>query len=205
MDKEIIGITGGIGSGKSVVSRILRLNGFPVYDCDFEAKSLMTGNEELRREICRLLGKEAFLECGRLDNSYVASRIFSDSGLLRRMNTLVHGAVRKHFLAIAESTDSGKMFCESAILASSGFSRFCSSVWLVTAPADIRVDRVMRRNGMKESEVRQRMESQKDEEEMLDSENLRVILNDGEKPLLPQIMNLLQSDIIKTEICSEKF
>ncbi len=204
-EKVIIGITGGIGSGKSVVSRILRLKGFPVYDCDYESKVLMRRDKCLLRQIRCLLGEESILENGELNRKYVAERIFKDESLRVGMNAIVHGVVKEDFLLWAAAEMSQTVFCESAILASSGFADFCDSVWIVDAPKDVRIARVMKRNAMTEEQVTARMMSQESETELLADMNPEVITNAGITSLLTKIENLLNLDIKKIEICLEKF
>lgn len=189
-DKNIIGITGGIGSGKSVVSRILRLNGMYVYDCDFEAKRLMEQNGPLRSSLCSLLGNEAYCLDGRLDRKFVASRIFSDSNMLAAVNSLVHAAVKDDFILHAGSAGSGMVFCESAILASSGMAELCDEIWMVTAPEGVRIERVKQRSAIEEEEIRKRMEAQRREFEVYDSLDHTLIENDDEVQLLPEVLRL---------------
>ncbi|MDE6769057.1 MAG: dephospho-CoA kinase, partial [Muribaculaceae bacterium] len=142
----IVGITGGIGSGKSVVSRILRLKGFCVYDCDTEARRLMECDGKVKEEIVRILGAEAYVETageekrglvgGRdagnawiLNRGYVASKIFNDSRLRDEVNAVVHKAVAEDFLSYAKEKG-GMVFCETAILATSHMDRLCGSIWI---------------------------------------------------------------------------
>ncbi len=189
-DKTIIGITGGIGSGKSVVSRILRLNGFPVYDCDLEAKRLMTCNDGLRQSLLEILGEGVYLPDGSLDRRFVSERIFADAQLLKRVNGAVHAKVKEDFLDYADREKSEMVFCESAILSTSGFDTFCDGIWLVTAPDDVRCRRVMSRNGMREEEVLARMQAQEGEWSGIPESKLKVIRNDGESLLLPQVLSI---------------
>ena len=185
---KIIGITGGIGSGKSVVSRIVRLNGFGVYDCDREAKILMATDPQLKESLIRLLGEEAF-PGGELDRAYVASRIFTDKGLLADVNLLVHRAVRDDFMRKANADRKGRYFCESAILASSGLMAVCEEVWLVDAPREVRVKRVIARNGLPKADILKRMEVQ--ENEFSSMPQAIRIENDDHHQILPQILDLL--------------
>jgi len=204
-NKEIIGISGGMGSGKSVVSRILRLNGFQVYDCDVMAKQLMENDRELKSALCRILGESIYLEGVRLDRKMMAERIFSDWDLLRRVNSVVHAAVRDDFLRFVGMSSSGKVFCESAVLVSSGLAGLCSEVWIVEAPEYVRIARVKVRNGMDVREIRKRMDAQANEFAMLSGMPAVRIANNGSDPLLPMVLKLTKKEI-KTEIlCSEKF
>ena len=186
---ERIGITGGIGSGKSVVSRIVRCNGFPVYDCDFEAGRLMQSDSALKERLSAVLGGKAYNACGELDRKYVASRIFGDSELRKDVNRLVHSAVREDFRRFAEARK-GKVFVESAILFSSGLASLCDKVWVVEAPKETRVVRVMSRNGCDRDDVESRMSAQSTEFAKVPSDAL-FLDNGGEVPLLQKILRLL--------------
>lgn len=196
---EIIGITGGIGSGKSVVSRILRLNGLLVYDCDMEARILMENDGEIRKDLITLLGEETYDSLGLLNRPFVSSRIFSDNSLRDGVNAIVHAAVRKHFMRFRLESDS-TVFCESAILATSGLDLFCNRIWLVNAPEIIRIERVKQRNGLKEPEIIRRIKSQEKEIELLPSEKIDIIDNSGDVSILERITALLPKsfNLIKT-------
>ncbi len=192
----IIGITGGIGSGKSVVSRILRLNGYRVYDCDSEAKRLMEHDAEVIMALTALLGKETYQqdergEDIRLNRSYVASRIFTDDRLRTEVNSVMHKAVSEDFMRFAHETE-GTVFCETAILATSHMDALCDRIWIVTAPEEERIERVKARNGLSEHEIRQRIESQADEFSQLPEDKILIIMNGDRDMLLPQIFKELK-------------
>ncbi|MDE5874524.1 MAG: dephospho-CoA kinase [Muribaculaceae bacterium] len=185
-----IGITGGIGAGKSVVSRILRLNGFTVFDCDSEARLLMENDSRLRNDLTSLLGEGAYYGKN-LDRAYVSSRIFGDSRLREEVNRLVHHAIRNAVReAIAGTED--VLFVESAILSTGGLVPIVDEVWVVDAPEALRLERVMKRSAMDADSVRKRMESQERELSSITEREVRIILNDGDTPVVPQIGNLLE-------------
>lgn len=186
---RVIGITGGIGAGKSVVSRILRLKGFRVYDCDTEARRLMEQSEGLRRCLTEILGEEAY-KGGSLDRQFVASRIFAFEELRREVNSVVHKAVAEDFRK-ASSLGDATVFVESAILATSGMAGDCSEIWVVDAPEEIRIERVVARNGMARGAILDRMETQREEFSGLSRDKIRILANDGMTPLLPAIGRLL--------------
>lgn len=196
---EIIGIAGNIGAGKSVVSRILRCNGFTVYDCDREASLLMVMDLSLRRKLSEILGEECYLSDGRLNKAYVSEKIFSETGYRERVNGVVHEAVREDFLRIAALT-SGKVFVESAIMTTSGLDKLCDRIWIVDAPEDVRLRRVMSRNGMSEGEVRNRMESQQGELSLLPVDKVEIVRNDDVSGVLGRVLGL-----VWPEMESEKF
>lgn len=200
---NIIGITGGIGSGKSVVSRILRLNGFNVYDCDSEARMLMETDFELKRRLIEILGPQAYSSAGVLDRRYIAGKIFFDSALRNEVNAVVHRAVKENLLSYAERIG-GVVFCESAILATSRFDAECKKIWVVMAPEDERIARVGHRDSLSREEIEGRIASQQKEFDMLPSAKVIEIRNGDDDLLLPQIYELINLKT-KEEICLEKF
>lgn len=186
---RLIGITGGIGAGKSVVSRILRLKGYHVYDCDLEARRLMEASDMIKESLCRDFGGACVRDDGSLDRGYIAAKVFSDAEALQRLNGLVHGCVREDVARWADSFPLA--FVESAILHTSRLDTMCSGVWLVDAPESLRLERALARGGIDEDNLRRRMESQKEEFGSLPAEKVSVISNDGDTPLLPRLEELL--------------
>lgn len=135
----IIGITGGIGSGKSTIANELARRGFVIYDCDREAKRIITEDEQVKKAIIGLLGEEAFVD-GKYNTEYVAKRVFADKTLLEELNAIVHPAVKNDILA--KQPD----FVESAILYEAGMDTLCDKVIAVDAPEDVRVARTIERD-----------------------------------------------------------
>ena len=176
---QIIGITGGIGSGKSTIARELAKRGFAVYDCDREAKRIIAENEEVQRAIIHLLGKEAFVD-GIYNTQYVAQRVFADPTLLVQLNAIIHPVVLKN---IKDRIDAKDLFVESAILHESGFDKLCNKVIVVEAPEEIRIARTIARDYHGDAspdninKVRARMRAQH-----IPTGDL-VINNDGNTPL----------------------
>ena len=185
----IIGITGGIGSGKSVVSRVLRCNGFPVYDCDSSAKWLMTHDEGLKSSLMTKFGERIYYPDGSLNRKLLASMIFSDKEAREFVNNVVHLTVRNDILKRASEIQ-GKFFIESAILATGGLSEYCERVWIVTAPIDQRIKRVELRDGMTSEEINKRIESQNEEMQAIKELHPVELENDGKTALLPKILKL---------------
>lgn len=191
---EIIGIAGNIGAGKSIVSRILRCNGFFVYDCDSEASLLMNGYGALRAKLIEILGDSCYNDDGSLDKHYVSSKIFGDDAVRGRVNSVVHEAVRGHFLSKAMERE-GKVFVESAVMSTSGLDKICREIWFVDASEETRLRRVMRRNRLSEKEVRGRMETQRMELSRLPSDKVVIIENDDDSLLLERVLRLALNDI----------
>lgn len=200
-----IGLTGGIGSGKSYVASLLRERGIPVYDSDYEAKQLYDTDQILKKRMVALLGPELYqTESGQLDRPMLASLIFSDSKLLQAVNSLVHPALRQAFsLWRVELHRQGLSICaiESALLLEGGLEHYVDSVCLVHAPEALRLERAMRRDGASREQILQRMSKQGREAELLERADF-VIHNDGTLPLSPQIDRLLVSIAQSPYLCA---
>ena len=162
----IIGITGGIGSGKSYLAQELAKRGFAVYDCDRAAKRIIAEDKDVQAAIIRLLGEEAFTD-GRYNTAYVAQRVFAEPQLLKKLNKIVHPAVKADILSPCTSHLS-PLFIESAILFESGFDGLCDKIVVVTAPEETRIARTIARDYKGEAtpkninKVRARIRAQKE-------------------------------------------
>lgn len=191
----IVGITGGIGSGKSVVSSICRSKGFAVYDCDSRAKILMSHNESLRTQIIARLGDESYDQNGELNRQYIADIIFNDAERRDELNRLVHAAVLEDIKSWIASSDESLLFIESAILYSSGIDKIVDSVWMVDADIETRIARVISRNAMSREEVLARIQSQRNEFASADRSKTSAIDNNGQQSLILQINQLIEKTI----------
>lgn len=191
---RIIILTGGIGSGKSVVARILRLNGFPVYDCDAEARRLMENDRKIVDYLIHLLGSECYLQTGKLNSQYVGMHLFGNADIREKINTIVHKAVKVDFALFCKN-QKGLIFCETAIPITSGLVEVCDEIWLVEADESVRVERVIKRNGLDEEQVRKRIESQNAEFVRLPLEKTVVINNNENSSLLLNIVKDIGKDI----------
>ena len=185
----IIGITGGIGSGKSVIAKQLREMGYAVYDTDSEAKRLIVEDAAVRKQMIQLFGSDVYKD-GIYQTVFVAQRVFTDKSLLARLNAIVHPAVRADILRWATMQDSpsfrkglggGLCFVECAILYQAGFDSLCDKVVAVTAPEDIRLERVIARDHSTMDKVRARMRAQNAEQDLLRADI--VVNNDGQTPI----------------------
>lgn len=189
MQNLTIGITGGIGSGKSVVSRVLRCNGFKVYDCDYQAKELMTSDLNLKKALISNLGERSYDSDGKLNRREVARIIFEDAEKRETVNALVHAAVRKDIKTDREE-EKGYFFIESAIIFTGGIADFCDKIWYVTASLKTRFDRVSRRDHISEHEIMKRIQSQEKEFEHLPTDKTIVFNNENNNPILVKILDL---------------
>ncbi len=188
----MIGICGGIGSGKSVVSRILRLRGEHVYDCDLEAKRIMDESEEVLDALNERYGDAVCPKGGPISRPELARRIFGNEEERLWLNLLVHQLVRIdvsvwHDMLVLDGCE--RCFVESAILASSGLAAMCDEVWLVTASEEIRTARIRLRDSLDEEAIKKRIKSQQEEERLIQDSGIpiRIIDNSGSTPLLSQI------------------
>lgn len=184
----MIVIAGGIGAGKSVVSRVLRLRGAGVYDCDSRARILMDESRNIVSQMIEYLGEEVVDADGKIDRKATAEIIFSDTEKRRWLNSVVHRAVRDDISAWCAS-DASNIYVESAIPAESGLLEMTSEVWYVDASEEERVERVMTRSGLSAEEVRRRISSQRYELERIKKSGVavKIIDNSSYSSLLTEI------------------
>ena len=188
----IIGLTGGIGSGKSTIAKQLRLMGYEVYDTDSEAKRLIVEDAHVREQIETLLGKEVYQD-DVYQTALVAQKVFADRTLLARLNSIVHPAVRQDILkkfrstsellnsSSAASEPSELFFIECAILYQAGIDQLCDKVIVVTAPEEVRLQRTIARDYSDMDKVRARMRAQNVEEDLCRADI--IINNEGTTPI----------------------
>ena len=187
---KVIGLTGGIGSGKSTVARVFETLGVPVFDADREALALYGEDESLLVEVTHRFGASVLHANGRLNRQALASIVFNDAEALKQLNALVHPRVAKKFDAWKKMQKASVVIREAAILFESESAADCDTVLVVTAPEDLRVARVQKRNGWSEAEVRARMKRQWSEEQLIERADA-VIVNDDTHLVLPQLARLI--------------
>ncbi len=173
-----IGITGGIGSGKTFVAGLLARRGIPVYSTDAAAKRLMKDSESIRRQLKAVVGDEVYRADGSLNKELLSDYLFADSSHARKVNAIVHPVVRRDFLCWASAQAVPVVAMECAILYESGFDQLVDEVLLVVAPEAVRIRRTMARDGLSEAQVRARVSAQMKDEERV-SRAKYVIHNDG--------------------------
>ena len=156
---KIIGLTGGIGSGKSTVLEFLQGYGMDVYVADVEAKKLMNTDRELIDQVLNLFGNQSYKD-GKLNRSYISSIVFNDKDKLEALNKLVHPKVHAHFKDFIAKSTAEFVVYEAAILFESGSDKFCDYIILVTANIEDRIERVMRRDGVSKKQVLERIKHQ---------------------------------------------
>lgn len=168
-----IGLTGGIGSGKTTIAQWFQEKGIPVYNSDFEAKKLMNENEDLIQQLIELFGDETYKN-GEYNRSYVASKVFNDKELLNQLNAIVHPAVFKHFDEWLDNQNSSFVVKEAAILFESGSYKDCDYIISVIADEEIRIDRVAKRDQLNEDQIRNRMKSQWTDEQRIEKSDFII-------------------------------
>ncbi len=187
-----IGLTGGIGSGKSTVAGIFGILGVPVFFADREAQLILHSDPSVQAQVISLLGEEAFSPAGVPNRKYIAAQIFGDPELLKHVDAVIHPAVFRQFdLWCAGRRDVPYVVQEAAILFESGGARYMDENIVVWAPEAVRLERVMQRDRVTEQEVRARMHHQLAEKDIVRQAQF-VIINDGMHPLIRQVMEIHQ-------------
>lgn len=185
-----LGITGGIGSGKSTVATLFELHGIPVYNADKEAQQLNNTSPEIREQLSLHFGNELYKD-GILNKKLFADIIFSDPDKLALANSIIHPEVLKHFNNWCSQHSSHSIVAlEAAILFESGFHHYLDKVVTVYAPLSLRVARVARRDDVTEESVMNRIKNQMPEKEKINLAQY-VVINDSESSLIEQVQNLL--------------
>ncbi len=190
-----VGITGGIGSGKSTVCRIFESFGIPIYDADYWAKWLLNHDKALKTAVTKIFGPEAYTTNGDYNRPFIAQQAFSNPEKLAALNAVAHPAVEKHGLAWHEAkTAEGHPYTlkEAALMIESGSYQHLDCLIVVNAPEALRIERVMKRDNISEAQVRARMQHQLPEEEKVALADF-VIVNDGQHSLVQQVWKLHQS------------
>lgn len=183
-----VGVTGGIGSGKSTVCRVFSVLGIPVFSSDDEAKRLLDGDPATKQRLREVFGDAVFTG-GKPDRKALAARVFNDAEALQRLNAIVHPAVREAFARWARRQNAPYVINEAAILVETGAYRTMDHLVVVTAPEQERVRRVMLRDGGTEAAVRARMRNQADEAALVAVAG-SVIVNDGASLVIPQVLHV---------------
>lgn len=188
---KILGLTGGIGSGKSTVAELLGVYGIPVYDSDSRSKQICETDLELVAHLKALLGPETYLPNGRLNRPYMARVLFEDKHKLQAANQFIHPAVARDFTAWVNRQNTAFVVQETAILFEVGLEKRYDSILCVAAPESLRLQRTCARSGLKRDEVLARMRNQMSEEERIRRSDF-VLTNDDVQPLIPQLEALLK-------------
>lgn len=187
-----VGITGGIGSGKTTVCRVFELLGVPVFYADNVAKTIMQTDSQLKNEILNAFGQESYLVDGQLNRPYISSIVFKDQSQLNKLNALVHPAVFRAFDRwIAEQKEVPYILKEAALLYESESYKMCDLSILVISPESTRISRIKARDHISEEEIMLRMKRQFSDEQKMKLAN-HILINDENRLLIPQILDLHQ-------------
>lgn len=184
-----VGITGGIGSGKSTVCRVFTILGIPVFEADVVAKQLQSTDAGIRSQLIALFGPSVYLPDLTIDRKYLASIVFNDPSLLLQLNAIIHPVVRKTFFEWCERQQSPYVLLEAAILYESGFYKMMDKVIVVSTDQDQRIQRVMKRDGTTQEQVLQRIGNQWTDEQRNKLADFVIHNNDNEL-IIPQIVEI---------------
>lgn len=199
-EPRIIGLTGGIASGKTTVAQFIENMGFPVYYSDTRAKALVNENPQLKMEIQTLLGQDAYTPQGEYNRPKVSELIFENEDLLRKLNAIIHPAVKKDFEQWTTLQTSPILFKETALLFELGLDKDCYKSLLVTAEDNLRMKRVMDRDGKTYRQVEKIIEKQMPEKDKIKRADYILLNNEGLEELEHQTVEIIKQ-ICKTAKC----
>ena len=186
-----VGVTGGIGSGKTTIAEVFMQLGVPVYPSDERAKELMTEDFELRQAIIGLFGNEAYVD-EIINRSFIASKVFSDDSLLQKLNELVHPAVKKDFDSWCLVQNTPYVLKEAATLIETGGYKVMDKMILVTAPSELKIQRVQKRDTLTRGEILARMNRQWSDERKKEFADF-IIHNENNSMVLEQVLDVHKS------------
>ena len=192
----IVGLTGGIGCGKSTVARFFRVLGYPVYNSDDRARYLQTNDRQIIDQMVDLLGDD-ILEDGAVNRKRVAAKVFADSDLLDKLNAIVHPRVKADFESWRKVQKAELLIKESALLFETGLYKGCDKLILVRAPEKLRIQRVMQRDGVSEEQVKSRIQRQASDAEKEAVADF-VVDNNDRLMIIPQV-NEIVGQLIEQE------
>lgn len=186
-----VGISGGIGSGKTLICTIFEMLGISIYNSDLEAKKIMETNMQVKKDIINLLGEESYFNNKTLNRKFIAQKVFHQKELLSKLNEIVHPAVRQDAELWSHKIpqEGGYYLRETAILFETGIYKQLNYNILVTAPQNIRIQRIKNRDGLSYEDITLRMQNQWDDEQKLKLSDF-LIINDGKTFLIPQILKI---------------
>ena len=184
-----IGITGGIGSGKSTVCKVFKVLGIPVFEADKVARQLMNSDAKVRIQLINLFGSSVYLPDQTIDRKFLSAIVFNNPSLLSGLNFIVHPVVQNAFDVWCKNQQSPYVILEAAILFESGFYKIMDKTIVVATDESERIQRVMKRDGTSEEQVRQRIRNQWTDEQRIKMADFVIGNNDNEL-ILPQIVEI---------------
>lgn len=188
--KNIIGITGNVGSGKSTVAKIFSELGASIYNSDDRAKE-MYYKDSCKEQIISLLGQQAYKEDGTLDRQYVAGLIFNDKALLDKINSIIHPLVKKDFELFVKNNENKLVIHESALFIEANLMDMVSKLILVTAPEELRIERIKKRDNSSVEQIKARIANQISDELKIKYADF-IIVNDEKEPLKPKVEKIFE-------------
>ncbi|MFA8300716.1 MAG: dephospho-CoA kinase [Hyphomicrobiales bacterium] len=184
-----VGLTGTIGSGKSTIAKVFENLNIPIFFADSEAKACYF-DDEVKAKIIQLLGEDSYKSENKLNTEYISNKAFNNKELLAQLSNIIHPAVQERYQRfIKNNISSHYTIMEAAILHESGSYKNFDYIITVTAPIDIRVQRVIQRENCSEQEVLNRIDKQWSDEKKLNNSDFSII-NDGQKPVIPQVLDI---------------
>ena len=195
-----VGITGGIGSGKSIITNVFRNLGVPVYNSDNVAKKIINTDLNLKKQLINNFGESIYLPNGKINRSLLSKIIFSDRKALEKVNSLVHPAVKQHFIKWMEMKhEYSYILKEAAILFESGTYKNLDAVVTVYSPVNLRISRVVKRNGISREQVISKINNQLSDEEKMKRSDY-IIYNDDRLLVVPQVLKLHETLSNRSEV-----
>jgi dephospho-CoA kinase len=185
---KIVGLTGGIGSGKSTIANFFKIIGIPVYNSDERAKWLIENNADIIQKIVNLFGNQAYIN-NQYNRTYVGTIVFNNPEMLKNLNLIVHPTVANDFKTWLVKQKAPYVIKEAAILFESGTYKDCHRIILITAPKELRIKRVVKRDGLTSEEVEKRINSQMSDEEKQKLSHF-ILINDNKELLTPKLLQL---------------
>ncbi|MBK6953311.1 MAG: dephospho-CoA kinase [Crocinitomicaceae bacterium] len=185
-----VGITGGIGTGKSTICRILGIMGYPVFYSDTAAKEILSSNSKVRNQIIELFGSQSY-RGDKPDKEFLAQMVFNNTQNLEQLNQIVHPAVRKQFADWSQVQNSKFVFNEAAILFESGSYKNFSKTILVTSPTELRIERLLKRDQTSVEQIKARMANQWSDDQKIPLADF-IVVNDEKVLIIPQVLEILK-------------
>ena len=201
LDVRTLGVTGGIGSGKSVVCAYLEDLGGTIFEADLVARDLMESSEQVREAVIRLFGRKSYKPDGQLNRPWLAAQVFNDEIRLAELNAIVHPRVAEAFDRLKHPLSSGLLIHEAALIYEAGLTDRLDAICVVSAPKEVRIERVMARDGISADEVRSRMQRQLPQEETERQADV-VLVNAGDQAELRRKTKKLYELAMDQEVLS---
>lgn len=193
-----VGITGGIGSGKTTVCKVFETLGIPVFSADQRAKDLYLENSHVKERVINLIGPKAYNSDGSLNKPHLASMVFEDQTLLKALNQIIHPAVKEDYEKWLENQKGPYVLREAAILIESGAYQSCDKIIVVTAPKEMRINRVLQRDCTDRKSIEDRMANQMEDSKRLSYAHFEI-KNDGKHSLIKQVLILHEALLKEVE------